>query len=166
MAKIASDAAYHVAQIMTDPTTGLAPMVAEFATEAGIAEPVLTASHVVARNVSPEIEEKSTGAVYPMFQVYCEKVHNALREKFRTFSGTARMTVEIRASQDRLETLEQRLGVYVDGVTGVLDASRGDWGLGMFYTGGYDIAIAPVRHGGRNFLQISKVSFDVQVSRD
>jgi hypothetical protein len=166
MAKIASDTTYHVVQIMTDTSTGLAPMVAEFALDAGIAEPPLKASHVIPRNVSPEIAEKSTGAVYPSFHVYCDKVNNALREKFRTFSGTARLVVEVRASQDRLENLEQRLGFYVDGITGVLDANRGDWGLGMFYTGGYDIAIAPVRHGGRNFLQIAKVSFDVQVSRD
>ena len=166
MAKIASDAAYHVTQMMSANDTGLAPKIAEFALEADLTEPPFQSAHVVARNVSPEITEKSTGAAYPMFHVYCEKVNNALREKFRTFSGTARMTVEVRASQDRLELLEQRLGVYVDAATAVLDANRGDWGLGMFYTGGYDIAIAPVRHGGRNFLQIAKVSFDVQVSRD
>jgi len=165
MAKIASDVAYHVTQILT-ADDGITPFIAEFALEADVHEHPITAAHVVARNVSAEIAEKSTGAVYPTFHVYCDKVNNLLREKFRTFSGTARMTVEVRASQDRLEILEQRLGVYVDAVTAVLDGNRGDWGLGMFYTGGYDIAIAPVRHGGRNFLQIAKVSFDVQVSRD
>lgn len=165
MAKIASDVTYHVAQILK-ADGGLAPLVAEFALEADLREPEVGESQVLTRNVSPEIAEKSTGAVYPTFHVYCDKVNNVLREKFRKFSGTARMTVEVRASQDRLEMLEQRLGVYVDAVTAVLDANRGDWGLGMFYTGGYDIAIAPVRQGGRNFLQIAKVSFDVQVSRD
>ena len=165
MAKIASDVAYHVTKMLTTDT-GLTPRIAEFAQEADVREQPIGAAHVVARNVSPEIAEKSTGAVYPTFHVYCDKVNNALREKFRTFSGTARMTVEVRASQDRLEMLEQRLGVYADAVTAVLDANRGDWGLGMFYTGGYDIVIAPVRHGGRNFLQVAKVSFDVQVSRD
>jgi len=166
MAKIASDAAYHVVGILGDSTNGLGPLVAEFALEAALSEPALTASHILPRNVSPEIEEKTTGAAYPTFQVYCEKVRNELREKFRTFSGTARIVVEVRASQDRLENLEQRLGIYVDAVTAVLDASRGDWGLGMYYTGGYDIAIGAVRTGGRNLLQIAKVSFDVQVSRD
>ena len=165
MAKIASDVTYHVAQILK-ADGGLAPLVAEFALEADLSETAVGDSQVLTRNVSPEIAEKSTGAVYPTFHVYCDKVNNVLREKFRKFSGTARMTVEVRASQDRLEMLEQRLGVYVDAVTAVLDANRGDWGLGMFYTGGYDIAIAPVRQGGRNFLQIAKVSFDVQVSRD
>ena len=165
MAKIASDVTYHVAQILK-ADGGLAPLVAEFALEADLREPEVGESQVLTRNVSPEIAEKSTGAVYPTFHVYCDKVNNVLREKFRKFSGTARMTVEVRASQDRLEMLEQRLGVYVDAVTAVLDANRGDWGLVMFHTGGYDIAIAPVRQGGRNFLQIAKVSFDVQVSRD
>lgn len=165
MAKIASDVAYHVTQILK-ADDGLTPLIAEFAMEAELREPEVSSAHVVARNVSPELAEKSTGAVYPMFHVYCDKVNNTLREKFRTFSGTARITVEVRASQDRLELLEQRVGVYVDAVTALLDAHRGDWGLGMFYTGGYDIAIAAVRHGGRNFLQIAKVSFDVQVSRN
>ena len=165
MAKIASDVAYHVTQMLLGDG-GLAPMVAEFALEAGIAEPPVQAAQVVARNVSHEIAEKSSGAVYPVFLVYCEKVNNALREKFRSFSGTARMTIEVRASQDRLEPLEQRLAMYLDAVTAVMDANRGDWGLGMFFTGGYDVAIAPVRHGGRNFLQIAKVSFDVLVSRE
>lgn len=165
MAKIASDVTYHVAQILK-ADDGLAPLVAEFALEADLRAAAVGDSQVLTRNVSPEIAEKSTGAVYPTFHVYCDKVNNVLREKFRKFSGTARITVEVRASQDRLEMLEQRLGVYVDAVTAVLDANRGDWGLGMFYTGGYDIAIAPVRHGGRNLLQVAKVSFDVQVSRD
>lgn len=165
MAKIASDTTYHVTQMLI-ADDGLGQNIAEFALDADLREPPMSASQVATRNVSSEIAEKSTGAVYPAFYVYCDKVNNALREKFRTFSGTARLTVEARASQDRLEELEQRLGVYVDAVTAVLDANRGDWGLGMFYTGGYDIAIAPVRHGGRNFLQVAKVSFDVQVSRE
>ena len=165
MAKIASDVAYHVVQILK-ANGSLGAFIAEFALDADLREAAVPESHVLARNVSVEIAEKSTGAVYPSFHVYCEKVSNALREKFRTFSGTAKITVEVRASQDRLEGLEQRLGVYVDGVTALLDGNRGGWGLGMFYTGGYDIGFAPVRHGGRNFLQVAKVSFDVQVSRD
>ncbi len=165
MARIGSDVGYHVAQMLAGDS-GLAPSVAEFAVDTGIDVNPIAASQVVARNVSFEIAEKSTGAVYPGFYVYCEKVSNSLREKFRTFSGVARITVEVRASQDRLENLEQRLGVYVDAVTAVLDGNRGDWGLGMFYTGGYDITFAAVRAGGKGLLQIAKVSFDVQVSRD
>jgi hypothetical protein len=165
MAKIASSVTYQAIQILTG-APGVSSSIAEFALDAGVTEAPFTSAQVLARNASVEVSEKSTGSIYPALHVYCEKVTNSLREKFRTFSGTARMTIEIRASQDRLEGLEQRLEIYTDSVTAVLDANRGDWGLGIFFTGGYEITTSPVRQGGRNFLQVAKVSFDVQVSRD
>ena len=79
---------------------------------------------------------------YPTIHVYCGKAVNQLREKFRTFSGEAHMTIELRVSQDRLEGLETMLQVYADAVTRVLEESRGDWGDGVFYGGGYEIAMA------------------------
>lgn len=165
MARIATSVTNRVLELLS-AEQGVAPALAEMSLDAGIVEGPITALHLVPRNVSSEIAEKSTGVVYPAFYLYCERFTNTLREKFRTFSGTARMMIEIRASQDRLDQIEQRLQVYVDSVTAVLDANRGDWGQGIFYTGGYDITFSPVRHGGRNFLQIAKVSFEVQVSRD
>ena len=65
---------------------------------------------------------------------------------------------------DRIEGLEERVRLYVDAVTQVLDANRGSWGQGAFYTGGYEVTFDPVQHGGQNFLQIAKVSFEVDVS--
>ena len=38
--------------------------------------------------------------------MYCEKIVNDLTEKFRTFSGTVQMAIELRHSQDRLEGLQ------------------------------------------------------------
>jgi hypothetical protein len=71
---------------------------------------------------------------------------------------------EVRISQDRIEGLEQQLRLYVDGVTQVLDTNRGSWGQGMFYTGQYEVRFDPVQQGGRNFLQIAKVIFEVDLS--
>jgi len=67
-----------------------------------------------------------------MVNVYCEKVKNQLTEKFRTFSGTAQMTIEVRHSQDRLEGLQDSLQLYTDAATQVLAANRGDWAMGCF----------------------------------
>jgi hypothetical protein len=120
----------------------------------------------MAQNVSLELIERSTDAGFPALQVYCDRVINDLREKFRTFSGRAEMAVEVRASQDRLEGLEQMLQFYVDAVTRVLDQNRGDWGEGMFYTGGYELAFGPVKRGGKHFVQVAKIKFDVGVSRN
>jgi hypothetical protein len=96
--------------------------------------------------------------------VYCEKLDNTLREKFRTFSGTVGMAVEIRVSHDRLERLARDVQLYAAAAAEVLDSGRGDWGSGMFYAGGYEVAFGPVKRGGKNFLEAAKISFDVDVS--
>ncbi len=128
--------------------------------------PRLAADHIVAQNVAAELSEKSLGTKYPVLYVYCNKIVNELREKFRRFSGQAQMVVEARVSQDRLEDIETNLQVYVDAITQVLDGSRGDWGDGVMYGGGYEVTFGGVKHGGRNFIQTAKVSFAVEISAD
>ena len=114
--------------------------------------------------MAPELAERTAGVQYPVFYVYCEKITNELREKFRTFSGKARLAVDVRASSDRLESLGQNLALLVEAVTDVLDTHRGDWGGGIFYAGKYEAAFGQTKHGGKNFIQTAKVSFDVEVS--
>jgi hypothetical protein len=121
-------------------------------------------NQLLAQNVSIEIAERSTDVKYPSISVYCERIVNQLKEKFRNFSGKAAMVIEVRVSQDRLAGIESQLQMYVDAVTQVLDQNRGDWGEGMYYAGCYDAVIGPVKHGGQNFIQIGKVTFDVGVS--
>jgi hypothetical protein len=116
-------------------------------------------------NTSPEIVERSAQAQYPAVLGYCEKLTNSRKEKFRSFSGQARMVVEIRCSQDRLQGIERGLEQYTDAVCQILDAAKGDWQDGAFYTGGYDVSYGPVRHGGRNFIQTAKISFEVEISK-
>jgi hypothetical protein len=96
--------------------------------------------------------------------VYCERIVNQLKEKLRDFSGVAAMVIEVRVTQDDLGDIEGRLQLYVDAVTQVLDQNRGDWGEGMYYAGCYEAALGPVKHGGRNFIQIGKITFEVGVS--
>jgi hypothetical protein len=120
---------------------------------------------ILAQNASADITEKAGHAHYPALLVYCDKMSNTQKEKFRQFSGKAHLVVDVRHSQDRLETIESNLQVYVDAVCALLDESRGDWGGGSFYTGGYEVAYEPVARGGKNFLQRAKVGFDVEVSK-
>ena len=61
--------------------------------------------------------------------------------------------------------LEDALELYADSVMHSLDAARGDWGSGMFYAGGYEVAFGAVKRGGRNFIQAAKISFEIAVSR-
>jgi hypothetical protein len=122
-------------------------------------------STVRAQNVAAELAERSGPTEYPALIVYCEKISNKLTEKFRSFSGTAQMSMELRHSQDRLEGLEQNLESYVDAAMQVLNTARGDWGDGMFYNGAYQVTFGAVKHGGRNFIQTAKITFEVGVSK-
>ena len=131
---------------------------------AGPAIPDLLDRQILGSNVGYELLEKTVGAKYPSVHVYCDKVSNTMREKFRSFSGTVQLTAEIRVSQDRLEGIEDTLKQYTDAMTTVLDQNRGDWAPGVQFTGGYEISYQPVKHGGKNFLQTAKINLAVNVS--
>jgi len=120
---------------------------------------------VTAQNAAPDLVERSLAMRYPTANIYCEKVVNTLKEKFRSFSGRVEMVMEIRHSQDGLEGLESALELYTDAASQALDATRGDWGNGMFYSGGYEISFGAVKRGGRGFLQAARIGFDVGVSQ-
>ena len=120
---------------------------------------------VLALNASVDVIEKAGHAIYPALLVYCDKLSNTLKEKFRQFSGKARMVVEVRHSQDHLQGIEANVEVYADAVCALLDDSRGDWGSGAIYGGGYDVSYESVVRGGKNVLQRAKVGFDVEVSK-
>jgi len=120
---------------------------------------------IVTQNVSPDLSDKSGHIVYPALLVYCNKLSNQLKEKYRQFSGTGSFVIEVRQSQDQIDSIEATLQVYVDAVCALLDDSRGDWGGGNFYSGGYDVSYEAVTRGGKNFLQRAKVGFDVEISK-
>lgn len=119
---------------------------------------------VRAQNAAPDLAERGDPIIYPAVYIYCEKVINSLVEKFRTFSGTAQMVIELRLSQDRLTGLQEALESAVDTAMQTLDANRGDWGDGMYYCGGYQAAFGAAKHGGKNYVQTAKVTFEIGVS--
>ena len=123
-------------------------------------------AQVRAQNVAADLAEKATGVKYPAVNVYCEKIVNDLREKFRRFSGSAQMAIELRQSQDRLEGIQDRLELYVDATMQMLNGSRGDWGDGMFYGGQYQVTYGPLKQGGKKLTQDAKVTFEIGVSKD
>ena len=117
-------------------------------------------------NVAADMAERTGTVKYPSVNVYCEGIANELREKFRRFSGKAQMAIEVRHSQDRLEGLEEKLELLVDGAMRWLNESRGDWGDGMFYGGEYQVSFSAVKRGGKNFIQTAKITFEIGVSRN
>lgn len=165
MLQIAIETTRKLAGLLSSPS-GMPAVVAAISSEQGLALPAITPHQIIAQNVTPELAEHTTASKYPLIYVYCSKLVNDLREKFRTFSGDAQMVVEARISQDRLERIDTNLHAYVDAVTAVLDNNRGDWGDGVFYGGGYEITFGGVKQGGRNFIQIAKVSLAVEIGAD
>lgn len=164
MAIAGSVAARKVVGFLTAPNAGIAPLIAELANDTGVALAPILPAQIFSQNVPFALAEKSGAVKYPAVYVYTDRARNLLTEKFRNFSGTVRTVTEVRVSQDRLDGLEEQLRLYVDAVTQVLDANRGSWGEGAFYAGGYEAAFDAVQHGGKNFLQIAKVSFEVNFS--
>jgi hypothetical protein len=164
MAQTGSVATRKMVEFLMAPDTGVGPAAAALAAETGVQLAPLLPENILAQNVAIELAEKATAVKYPVVHVYTDRVRNLLTEKFRTFSGKVRTVAEIRVSQDRLEGIETQVQLYVDAITQVLDANRGSWGEGAFFTGGYEVTFDPVKHGGRNFLQMAKVSFEVDLS--
>jgi hypothetical protein len=116
-------------------------------------------------NVPPEVMERSAGARYPSVHVYCERVNNTLKQRFNRFSGTARVVTSVRVSHERWDQVEPQTALLVEAVTNLLEGKRGDWGDGIYYAGGYEATFTPVRQGGKNFLQMASVTFDLDVVR-
>jgi hypothetical protein len=164
MAITASVAVQKMVGFLTATTTGVNAALAQLGIQMGLQLAAIPATHIINQHVPFALAEKAKVVKYPAMYVYSDRVRNLLTEKFRTFSGKVRTVTEVRVSQDRLEGLENLLRLYVEAVTQVLDSNRGTWGQGAFYTGGYEVNFDPVQHGGQNFLQIAKVSFEVDFS--
>lgn len=164
MAQTASIATQIFIGFLNAPATGVGMAVATLASDSGVALAPLPPEHIVNQNVSIALAERALAVNYPVVHVYSDRVRNLLTEKFRTFSGKIRTVAEVRVSQDRMEGIENQLRLYTDAVTQVLDSNRGNWGQGAFFAGGYEVSFDPVQHGGKNFLQVARVSFEVDLS--
>jgi len=143
---------------------GLSKALAAIKLRENIEIPAFEEGRLFLENAPRELTERAQTFRYPAVYVYCDRVRNLLREKFRSFSGTARLNIEVRVSGERLQGLEQQLGLYLDAVTEVLHQSQGDWGNGVFYGGGYEIQFDAARPGGRSYLQTARVVLEVDVS--
>lgn len=87
-------------------------------------------------------------------------------EKFRTFSGKAQMVADIRSSAEDITATEASLQSYTDCLLRVLDASKGDWGGGRFYGGGYEVTFSPMKRGGLNYLQAARITLSLDITLD
>lgn len=165
MVSMAGRATSKLVQMMNAPG-GLNTNIAALAQAENVSLPPVPAASFFTDNVAIDMAEKAADVKYTAVYVYCGKIVNDLKEKFRSFSGRLQMEIDVRVSQDRLDGMDQTSQLYTDAVTQILDQNRGDWGQGLFYAGGYEISFGPVKHGGRNFIKSATVSFQVDASVD
>lgn len=158
---LASTVASTLSSILTAPSNGdiqLNTVVASLSTM-----PPVAVGSVTTGNAGAALNEKSLALNYPTVTIYCEKLTNTLKEKFRMFSGLAEMVIEVRQSQDQLQNIQAALETYVSAACQILDESRGDWGNGMFYAGGYEVTFGAVKSGGKSFIQIGRIVLNVDL---
>ena len=153
-----------VIQRMTALTGGVNANLAALTQGSPMIPGPLEPAQIRSGNIASDLAERSDTVQYPAANIYCEKILNSQIEKFRTFSGKLQMAIDLRHSEDRLDHVQSNLETYTDAVMAVLDTSLGDWGGGMYYAGGYEVAFGPVKHGGKNFIQTAKVTFEIGVS--
>lgn len=165
MAQVAGVAARTLLGILRS-SDGLPGALAALAVQENTEVPVLNEKRMFAQNVARDIAEKAQTFQYPVIYVYCDRVRNLLREKFRKFSGKARLNIEVRASQDRLDGLERLLQLYVDAITEVLHRTQGAWGQGICYDGAYEVEFETAKLGGRSYVQSARIVLEVDVSLD
>lgn len=112
-----------------------------------------------------EMEEKSRTVKYPRFSLAVEKIENGREERFRRFSGTLKVAIEVRVSQDRIDGITESLYWYVDALRDVIERKAGCLSEGLVLTGEYEVQMDGVKKGGLNFLQSAKVVCPVVMSR-
>lgn len=152
--------------LLSDGVDGLAASIAMLRDSAEQAEALLEERQMGALQAPAELHDRVGKALYPVYQVYVEKVRNKMTEKFRRFSGTVEVVVEVRVSQDRLDGLTERLQLYADAVTDVVERSRGCVEEGVYLPGTYEVTFEAVKKGGLNVMQTARVKCELEVSRN
>lgn len=163
MARAGSVSTRRVSELLRAPS-GLADSIAALSLVDAVSADPISPDQIIEINAPGDQVEKQIGLRYPIVTVYCEKISNTQKEKFRTFSGTVKVAVELRVTSDQLWDLNDQLHFYVEAITRVLDGHRGDWGFGMFYAGEYEVAYGPAKAGGRNYVQSARVTLPVTMN--
>lgn len=151
--------------LLADQVDGLAASIAAMRDEPEQAETLVEERQMGALQAPAELHDRMGKPAYPVYQVYVERIRNKMTEKFRRFSGTVEVVVEVKVSQDRLEGLTERVQFYADAVTDVVERSRGCVEEGVYLPGTYEVTFEAAKKGGLNVMQTARVKCELEVSR-
>lgn len=126
----------------------------------------ITSTGVVLSSASAEIGDKDFELTYPRICLYSAAVKNTQVEKFRSLSGTVSVIADVWASANLLQDTDHWIHFYVEAMTRILRQSIGDWGDGIFFSGVYDVQFQPPKVGGFGYVELAKVTCNLNVSRN
>jgi hypothetical protein len=113
-------------------------------------------------HVSTDISERAP-IRYPVIMIYCERLTNTQREKFTTLSGVAHLVAELRASGNTVAAVRDQTITLAEAIMTVLDCHKGVWHSSIQYCGGYEASFQPIKKGGTQLLQVTKIIVPVQL---
>jgi hypothetical protein len=126
--------------------------------------PALNTQQIINSYVSPDMGDLNLQLTYPRVCLYTSQVANSQREKFRAFSGTVTVAADVWSSASLEQPAESALHFFVGGIADILQANLGDWGDGFRYSGVYGVQIQPPRIGGFGFVQLARVTCNLNVT--
>lgn len=146
-------------------TNDLLPQtIAGLAQSAGVSVPLITSNQIVVSSAPREIGDREIAFPYPRLCVYSSQMKNTQQEKFRSFSGAIAVVAEIWSSGNLMDDSDQWIHYYVEGLTSILRANRGDWGDGFLFSGIYDVQLQPPKIGGFGYVELARLTCGLNVS--
>jgi len=164
MATIGTLVSSQVATLLRASDAGVGAQMAELSTESGVAVIAIVPAQILEQ--SPPPRDYPSAEHFPAIYVTCESLANLQTEKGRRFSGKARVVVECRMTQDRVDGLDATVRLVADAVAETLFQSRGQWNDSMFFGGAYEVQYGAMKRGGKNVVQSALIKIEVDVSRN
>ena len=152
-----------VANLLTT-NSALQTAVNALAAQSGAVIPPISNSQIVSTSITAEMADKNAQLTYPRVCLYCTQVKNTHFQKFRSFSGSVAVVIEVWFSGNLLAPTGTGLHYYVEAVTAILRANQGDLGDGFYFSGIYDVQLQPAKAGGFGFVESARISCALDVN--
>ena len=142
----------------------LSQAVSSNAAASGVDIPFLSTSQIIRSYVNPDMGDLNLQLTYPRVCIYTSQVANNQREKFRAFSGVITVVADVWSSSSLEQPVESALHFFVEGIADILQTNLGDWGDGFRYSGVYGVQMQPPKTGGLGFVQLARVTCNLNVT--
>ena len=162
MVSIGTLVSAQVATFLRAADAGVGAQMAQLSTDNGIEVTAIVPAQILEQSAPPH--DYPSAEHFPAVYVTCESLSNLQTEKARRFSGKARVAIECRMTQDRVEGLDAKVRLVADAVAETLFQNRGRWTDSMFFGGAYEVQYGAVKRGGKNVMQSARVTIEVDIS--